>query len=166
MTPRTMAAANKTRWGDVVSLESPSNKHEYTNYPTTAVGGTQTTRNAVMPSSGAEASFSGEGGRGISASPSARGFARPGSRQPLSERFPRVGALTAAGVIWERSHNSCTPLVRQVMTFEEMATLKARRSAETLAASERMRMGMSRPSTSAAGSGGMERSGSQMLSDK
>ncbi|GAX82445.1 hypothetical protein CEUSTIGMA_g9873.t1 [Chlamydomonas eustigma] len=51
-------------------------------------------------------------------------------RVPVSERFPRVGALTAAGVIWERSHGDCTPLVRQVLTFEEMAMLKAKKAAE------------------------------------
>lgn len=42
----------------------------------------------------------------------------------------RMGALSAAGIIWERSHGECTPLVRQVLTFEEIAMLKRRAGME------------------------------------
>lgn len=43
-----------------------------------------------------------------------------------SRRAMRVGALTAAGVMWDKTQGACTPLVRQVLTFEEIAMLKRR----------------------------------------
>ena len=45
----------------------------------------------------------------------------------------RVGALTAAGVMWDRSRGDCTPQIRQVLTAEEIAMLK-KRSLAALAA--------------------------------
>ena len=45
----------------------------------------------------------------------------------------RVGALTAAGVMWDRSRGECTPQIRQVLTAEEISMLK-KRAAAALAA--------------------------------
>ena len=53
--------------------------------------------------------------------------ARRSSKQP---KVPaRVGALTAAGFVWDKTQGACTPMVRQVLTFEEIAMLKRQATA-------------------------------------
>ena len=53
--------------------------------------------------------------------------ARRSSRQP---KVPaRVGALTAAGFVWDKTQGACTPSMRQVLTFEEIAMLKRQAAA-------------------------------------
>ena len=54
---------------------------------------------------------------------------RPGPSQGFSypSQVPaRQGALTAAGVVWVRMQEvSATPVLRQVLTYDEIARLKA-----------------------------------------
>ena len=45
----------------------------------------------------------------------------------------RVGALTAASVVWDRTYGDCTPQIRQVLTAEEIAMLKKKSTAEAAA---------------------------------
>jgi len=52
---------------------------------------------------------------------------RHSTKAPVS----KGAALTAAGFMWNSTQGACTPLVRQVLTYEEIAMLKQQASAKT-----------------------------------